>query len=661
MPRRLSACCQPYRQASCICPHHAQCLSSHRHLARSRHAAPPSLPARPLVPNNAPSRATLGGMQPIQSHYWLHASGCLLSCAGLTSPSCCRAWATCCVLCKSGQSLTQAGWNRCNLLSCLVLPCLVLSQPTTAALLQGPGDLLFVPSGWHHSVRNEADTLSINHNWLNAHNVHWAVALLRSERQEAIAAIEDCRCSWRCQKVNMHWTGTCAWRQVYELLRGLAAWQYSQKFPVGQAVLVLVLEPGTLLAWALCLQLIGGCSSVRVTAAGWALLCEAPQLQLRQYGCFVCPTPCPVPQTPSKTCPTCPYIHAVSFAVAELKSKMLPSLVGPDWHQRWLWLQSHDRARRVWGAGPAQPGSQLQLQLPRLCCDPAPQAPAEHECCSQGPVGDRVQSGRGRLPSTTEWCSCRHRASQPAHTAVWSLPRTRERWRQACSACAVHEQGRHGRTFCLQLFTSIYAAATEPQASWPGHAGSNARHGSCSQAWAGPKHQRTRRIAWSKTKAWLAGCRIICPLTTRPRVISQSGPFATCSAGMWTGPCAAADSVETCRVWGSQLGVREEKKVLAEQHAASAVKWWLHDLTKDCKHCHTRLSRLTSTLDVTSLPSYSGMEREYASMQMSGAFCQRESTPLHLHKHNVLWLSSWSPWWCCCRIASELQHMIMLT
>lgn len=50
-----------------------------------------------------------------------------------------------------------------------------------------------MPSGWHHSVRNEADTLSINHNWFNAHNVHWAVALLRSERQEAIAAIEDCR------------------------------------------------------------------------------------------------------------------------------------------------------------------------------------------------------------------------------------------------------------------------------------------------------------------------------------------------------------------------------------------------------------------------------------------------------------------------------------
>ena len=63
--------------------------------------------------------------------------------------------------------------------------------------MQGAGDMLFVPSGWHHSVCNEADTLSINHNWFNAHNVHWAVELLRSERQEAIAAIEDCRCGSR--------------------------------------------------------------------------------------------------------------------------------------------------------------------------------------------------------------------------------------------------------------------------------------------------------------------------------------------------------------------------------------------------------------------------------------------------------------------------------
>ena len=53
--------------------------------------------------------------------------------------------------------------------------------------------MIFVPSGWHHTVENLRDTLSINHNWLNAHNIHWAASLLRSERAEAVAAIEDCR------------------------------------------------------------------------------------------------------------------------------------------------------------------------------------------------------------------------------------------------------------------------------------------------------------------------------------------------------------------------------------------------------------------------------------------------------------------------------------
>lgn len=61
--------------------------------------------------------------------------------------------------------------------------------------LQEPGETIFVPSGWHHCVHNLEDTLSINHNWLNAHNVHWALALLQGEHESAVAAIEDCRCT----------------------------------------------------------------------------------------------------------------------------------------------------------------------------------------------------------------------------------------------------------------------------------------------------------------------------------------------------------------------------------------------------------------------------------------------------------------------------------
>ncbi|XP_022701568.1 jmjC domain-containing protein 4-like [Varroa jacobsoni] len=38
---------------------------------------------------------------------------------------------------------------------------------------QNPGDVIFVPSGWHHQVLNVTDTISINHNWFNAHNLHF--------------------------------------------------------------------------------------------------------------------------------------------------------------------------------------------------------------------------------------------------------------------------------------------------------------------------------------------------------------------------------------------------------------------------------------------------------------------------------------------------------
>ncbi|KAL3152641.1 hypothetical protein ABBQ32_001655 [Trebouxia sp. C0010 RCD-2024] len=59
--------------------------------------------------------------------------------------------------------------------------------------IQESGETIFVPSGWHHTVHNLEDTLSINHNWLNGYNMHWAWALLQQEHVAATAAIEDCR------------------------------------------------------------------------------------------------------------------------------------------------------------------------------------------------------------------------------------------------------------------------------------------------------------------------------------------------------------------------------------------------------------------------------------------------------------------------------------
>jgi len=55
-------------------------------------------------------------------------------------------------------------------------------------------EAIFVPSGWHHSVENVEDTLSINHNWVNPYNIHWGWDLMKREHTDAAAAIEDCRC-----------------------------------------------------------------------------------------------------------------------------------------------------------------------------------------------------------------------------------------------------------------------------------------------------------------------------------------------------------------------------------------------------------------------------------------------------------------------------------
>jgi hypothetical protein len=58
--------------------------------------------------------------------------------------------------------------------------------------------VLFVPSAWHHTVANTAGTLSINHNWLNAHCLHWVWGHLRWQHCEATRLIEDCRWVQHC-------------------------------------------------------------------------------------------------------------------------------------------------------------------------------------------------------------------------------------------------------------------------------------------------------------------------------------------------------------------------------------------------------------------------------------------------------------------------------
>ena len=60
-------------------------------------------------------------------------------------------------------------------------------------ILQGPGQGIFVPSGWWHQVLNTADTISINHNWANFHCVPRMWKYLTSELHLVEKEISDCR------------------------------------------------------------------------------------------------------------------------------------------------------------------------------------------------------------------------------------------------------------------------------------------------------------------------------------------------------------------------------------------------------------------------------------------------------------------------------------
>ncbi|KAH7952985.1 hypothetical protein HPB49_003018 [Dermacentor silvarum] len=61
-------------------------------------------------------------------------------------------------------------------------------------VIQNPGEIIFVPSNWYHQVHNLDDTISINHNFLNACNVKTVMINLMAaliDVQEEIAAFQD--------------------------------------------------------------------------------------------------------------------------------------------------------------------------------------------------------------------------------------------------------------------------------------------------------------------------------------------------------------------------------------------------------------------------------------------------------------------------------------
>ncbi|KAF2573657.1 hypothetical protein F2Q70_00000529 [Brassica cretica] len=66
-------------------------------------------------------------------------------------------------------------------------------ETTWLECIQESGDTIFVPSGWHHQVYNLEDTISINHNWLNAYNLACVWDLLWKDYKDTEESIEDIR------------------------------------------------------------------------------------------------------------------------------------------------------------------------------------------------------------------------------------------------------------------------------------------------------------------------------------------------------------------------------------------------------------------------------------------------------------------------------------
>ena len=64
---------------------------------------------------------------------------------------------------------------------------------TKFEVIQNSGEVVFVPSGWHHQVTNLEDTISINHNWFNGCNILSVYFLLKAELIRVEKEISDCK------------------------------------------------------------------------------------------------------------------------------------------------------------------------------------------------------------------------------------------------------------------------------------------------------------------------------------------------------------------------------------------------------------------------------------------------------------------------------------
>ncbi|XP_067834891.1 2-oxoglutarate and iron-dependent oxygenase JMJD4 [Heptranchias perlo] len=93
-------------------------------------------------------------------------------------------------------------------------------------VMQEVGEVIFVPSGWHHQVYNLEDTISINHNWLNGCNVDIMWRFLQGELtavQGEIGEWKDRMEGWHqhCQIILKSCTGI-DYHEFYTFLKIIA-------------------------------------------------------------------------------------------------------------------------------------------------------------------------------------------------------------------------------------------------------------------------------------------------------------------------------------------------------------------------------------------------------------------------------------------------------
>ncbi|XP_072751632.1 2-oxoglutarate and iron-dependent oxygenase JMJD4 [Anoplolepis gracilipes] len=60
-------------------------------------------------------------------------------------------------------------------------------------IIQEAGEIIYVPSGWHHQVWNLEDTISINHNWINSCNISNVWHALKKELRSVMKEVDDCK------------------------------------------------------------------------------------------------------------------------------------------------------------------------------------------------------------------------------------------------------------------------------------------------------------------------------------------------------------------------------------------------------------------------------------------------------------------------------------